>query len=130
MRSYRSSGSWGVLSTRLSSSRGLRGAGLQELADGAVQPRHRSLGAQFRKSLQHEAALVEVRMGHGERLGTHLAVAVEEQVEVDSARPPLLPPDASQAALQVEQSFEKRGGIQLGLDLRDGVEEGGLVGAA
>ena len=46
-------------------------------------------------------------MGHGETGLVDELAAVEQQVEVDRARPPALAPDAAQPILHGEQAIEQ-----------------------
>src|SRR5690348_11498823 len=70
-------------------------------------------------------------MRHGQaRLVDH-DVAVQEQVEVDRARPPVgLGTLASELALDLEETLEQRARLELGLELRDGVQEPRLIRVA
>jgi hypothetical protein len=53
-------------------------------------------------------------------------VRVQEQVEVESARPVRFPPDPAKAALHVEQEAEEVIGGKVGLDFGGGIEVGPL----
>ena len=56
------------------------------------------------------------------------ALPEEEQVEVDRARPPARPfAHAAERALDVEQAIEQLARRQVGLQLRDGVQERRLI---
>ena len=57
-------------------------------------------------------------------------VAVEQQVEVDRARPPALPALAAQLALDREEDVEQLPRRELGLERGDAVQEPRLVGDA
>ena len=56
------------------------------------------------------------------------AVAVEEQVEVDRARPPVRAVAfTAEPALDSEQYVEQRPRLELGVDLRNGIQEPRLL---
>ena len=77
----------------------------------------------FAERHQHKAALVHVRMRQGQIRAFDDALAVEEQVEVEGARPPVNTALPLVVFFCGEQGGEQRLGSERGFYGKDGVEE-------
>jgi hypothetical protein len=78
--------------------------------------------------LEHETPLGKPRVRHGQTRLFHNLVAVEQQVEVDRARPVARPVSTtSQGLLHGKQTLEQGSRRQRGLHLDGRVQEAGLV---
>ena len=80
--------------------------------------------------LKHEQTLVHQRVGDRKAGGADDFTSVQQQVQVDNARLPLLAPDASKLPLDVEEAVEQFFGTEVGLNLGDCVEKRRRAGRA
>lgn len=102
----------------------------EKIADAAAEARHDEVGAELGEPVEDEAALGEARMGDDELGAADDEAAVKEEVEVERAGSPGLASDAPVEALEVEEEAKQVRGLEVGVQLGDGIEEGGLVLAA
>ena len=75
---------------------------------------------------EREDALVEPGVGNLERRLFHDAVAVEKEIEVDLARPPMLPADPPDPLLDLEQPPQRRTRREQGREADRRIEETSL----
>jgi hypothetical protein len=85
-------------------------------------------GSDFCKRLQDEETFVHPRMGNDQVGFAADDIAVEEQIEVESARSILDSPYPAETDFDFEQETQQVGGSEIGANLRGGVEIGALTG--
>jgi len=91
--------------------------------------RHLQVWIQLCKRLQHESALVQVRMRNLEERLVNRGIPVEQEVQVERARAlcRCRTPVSTEGALQLEECAQQRPGGQLRLDLDGPVQETRLI---
>ena len=77
-------------------------------------PRNGEIGGDFGERQEHEGAQMQARMRQGQARQVELDVVVEQQVEVEGARPVPVAADASETGFDVEQRVEQGFGRQRG----------------
>ena len=86
------------------------------------------VGQQFEEGQQHEGSLVHAGVGDGEAVVGDRQVVEQQDVDVDRSRAPADVSGAAQRRLHAVDGVEEVEGLEVGVDLRDDVQEVGLVG--
>ena len=105
----------------------LERAGRQQLAEGAAVGQFKVDG-DLRQGVENERAQVHLVMGYAQARLVDQPLAEQQDVQVQSTRPPAL--DALAALIQFDglQGIEQLQRLQLGIQRRDGVGVTGLAG--